>query len=478
MFDSVKVIGFAFTMLVGLMLHMTVAHGAKRVALVIGNSAYQQVSKLPNPTNDARDVAAALQRLNFDVTHESDLGRNALIESISNFSEKADNAEIAIFFFAGHGIEISRQNYLIPVDASLKTDKKVRFEAVSLEDVSAAMEGVNGLKVVLLDACRNNPFAKEMKMTSSTRSVGRGLAAPEPNVGSLISFAAKEGTVASDGTEGNSPYTRGLLANIEEPGLEVNFLFRKVRDSVLEATGGKQEPFTYGSLPGNPIYLKPPLETATLAPQAQPQTVPALVIPQPANSQVENSYWNSIVNLDNKQLFESYLERYPVGQFAEIAKYRIAQIDGVSRTLDSKVEAGKQAETGQQVATLEPAVAPEAQRTVELESVEDLVWKVQTELNRVGCSVGRADGKWGNGSKRGLNRFAEYGGYDLPDLYPTDELYRTLIDIDERVCPVRKRVNTATSTRRRVVTRERRSRNGPTVIINPTGLINGILRKF
>lgn len=433
----------AFVFLVASVVSVISAQASKRVALVVGNGAYQNVSALPNPTNDADDVATALRRLNFDVTHISDLDRNDFQNSLADFSEKSDNAEVAIFFFAGHGIEINRENYLIPIDAKLATDSKVRFEAVSLSDVSAAMEGVKGLRLVLLDACRNNPFVKEMKRSASTRSIGRGLAAPEPTVGSLVSFAAKEGTVASDGAGRNSPYTRGLLDNLEKPGLEVNFLFRKVRDSVLEATGGKQEPFTYGSLPGKSIYLKEPVQTAALAPTTQ---APAqqLVVPAPApNNQAEISYWVSIVNLNSKELFQSYVDKYPNGQFTEIARYRIDQISGVKRTLESKVDPAKTAETGQtQVASLNPAPTQPA-TTVEppKPAVENKVLSraevrsLQSQLNRVGCSVGRADGLWGKASIRGLKNYAKHSNTSWK-LQPSSALMASLKGHSNRVCPL------------------------------------------
>ena len=434
----------AFVFLVVSVVGVINAQASKRVALVVGNGAYQNVSALPNPTNDAQDVASALRRLNFDVTHITDLNRNDFQNTLADFSEKSDNAEVAIFFFAGHGIEINRENYLIPVDAKLATDSKVRFEAVSLSDVSAAMEGVKGLRLVLLDACRNNPFIKEMKRSSTTRSIGRGLAAPEPTVGSLVSFAAKEGTVASDGAGRNSPYTRGLLDNLEKPGLEVNFLFRKVRDSVLEATGGKQEPFTYGSLPGKSIYLKEPVKTAAVAPATQTAPAQQLIVPAPApTNQAEISYWVSIVNLNSKELFQSYIDKYPNGQFTEIARYRIDQITGVKRTLDSKVEPGKTAETTQtQVASVnptptQPSTAVEAPKAAveEKPMTRAEIRKVQSELNRIGCSVGRADGLWGKASIRGLKNYAKHSNTRW-DLQPTSALMASLQSHNSRVCPL------------------------------------------
>ncbi len=234
------------------------ALAAKRVALVIGNSGYQHASHLPNPVNDAADIAAVLQRLGFDVRKEHDLDYRAMRRALRDFSRLAARAEFAVVFYAGHGMEVNKHNYVIPVDAELKSDLDVQFEAVPLDLVLHAVDGAQKLKLVLLDACRNNPFTASMKMTSGKRAIGRGLARVEPGVGTLVSYAAKEGTTADDGAGRNSPYTAALLKHLEEPRLEINFLFRKVRDSVMAATNERQQPFTYGSLPGEKIYLTVP----------------------------------------------------------------------------------------------------------------------------------------------------------------------------------------------------------------------------
>ena len=197
-----------------------------------------------------------------------DLDRVAMEEALADFSDMAAGADIALVFYAGHGMEVDRRNYLIPVDAKLETDRRVPFETVSLDHVMDALDGVKGVRIVLLDACRNNPFSTSMKMTSSSRSAERGLARIEASKGTLISFSAKEGTVAADGQGRNSPYTAALLSNLKTPGLEIGLLFRKVRDSVLKATNNAQEPFVSASLSSKAIYLVPP--TAVEVPKPAP----------------------------------------------------------------------------------------------------------------------------------------------------------------------------------------------------------------
>jgi uncharacterized caspase-like protein len=183
----------------------------ERFALIIGNSAYQNVTRLTNPVNDASDLAKKLEALGFSVDLQTDLGKAALEGAVADFADRAAAADIALIFFAGHGLEVDRQNYLIPVDAKLASDRRLPVEAVNLDTVLGLLDGVAGLKLVLVDACRNNPFGATMRMTKVNRSVGRGLSRVEAGSGTLISFAAKEGTVAADGDGRNSPFTMALL---------------------------------------------------------------------------------------------------------------------------------------------------------------------------------------------------------------------------------------------------------------------------
>lgn len=162
-----------------------------------------------------------------------------------------------MLYYAGHGIEVDKRNYLIPIDAKLTTDRRLRREAIPLDDILDMLAHVKGIRLVFLDACRNNPFADGMRMVA-TRSVGRGFIGIEAPYGTVVSYSAKEGMVATDGAGRNSPFTAALLNNIAEPGLEIQFLLRRVRDSVRAATDGEQEPFISASLPGDYIYLVPP----------------------------------------------------------------------------------------------------------------------------------------------------------------------------------------------------------------------------
>ena len=228
-----------------------------RVALVIGNAAYQNVSPLTNAGRDAEALAAEFDALGFrKVTLLRDLTREQMFAALRAFAKEAETSDWAVIYFAGHGLEMGGINWLAPVDAQFRTDRDVRLEAVSIDELSTAIEGVRGLRLIVLDACRNNPFAPQMRFTNSTRSLGTGLARVEPGGGTMVAYAAKAGQVAHDGDDGNSPFMKALLKRLKQPGLEISMLFRFVRDDVLAATGRQQEPFVYGSLPSEPFYFR------------------------------------------------------------------------------------------------------------------------------------------------------------------------------------------------------------------------------
>lgn len=257
------------------------AQTEKRVALVIGNSAYRHVAALINPANDASDMAAALARLGFSITKVENAGFDTMRRALLDFGRRARAAEMAVVYFAGHGIEVGGENYLIAVDAEIRADIDADNEAIGLKNVMLTVAGATRLGLVILDACRNNPFAARMQRTVRSRSVDRGLARVEPTGSILIAYAARDGTTAADGPGRNSPFTGALLRHIETPGLEINFLFRRVRDDVLAATGRTQEPYTYGALSGEPIYFTAALISPSAGIMPAPPPV-ALSPPAPA----------------------------------------------------------------------------------------------------------------------------------------------------------------------------------------------------
>jgi hypothetical protein len=224
----------------------------RRVALLIGNGDYEHVPTLPNATNDAKALAAALTASGFQsVTLKTNLKRDEVISALSDFARIADTADWAVVYYSGHGIEYRGTNYIIPVDARLLMDRDIDLEAVDVGKVMNIVDGAKRLRLIILDACRNNPFLDQMKRTVASRAITRGLAPVEPDAGSLIVYAAKHGETALDGDGKNSPFAAALLNRIQTPNLEIRRLFDLVRDDVLTSTNKQQQPFTYGSLSGS-----------------------------------------------------------------------------------------------------------------------------------------------------------------------------------------------------------------------------------
>jgi uncharacterized caspase-like protein len=280
------------------------ARADKRVALVIGISNYQQVPRLANPWRDADALSALFRKSGFDVVDsERDLGIADLRRAIREFSSKVRDADIAVIYYAGHGMEVDGTNYLVPADAKLSNDFDVEDEAVSLDRMLRALDSVKRLRLVILDACRDNPFSRTMKRTVASRSIGRGLAKVEPTMSNtLIAFAAKAGAVAEDGDGVNSPFATALVRYIAEPGLDLRIAFGRVRDDVLKATDNRQEPFVYGSLGG---------DTVALVPQAAKSA--------DAEAQARIDY-ELAAQIGTKEAWDSFLESHPAGLYANLAR--------------------------------------------------------------------------------------------------------------------------------------------------------------
>ncbi len=245
------------------------AAAAKRVALVIGNAAYVEAGPLINPVNDAADMAKALTQSGFDVILGLDLDRHGFDEKLRAFSRGLDDAETAVLFYAGHGLQVSGRNYLIPVDASLRTERDLDFEAVSLDFVLRQMESGREGKttIVFLDACRDNPLARNLARTMGTRSasVGQGLAEAHTGVGTFIAYSTQPGNVALDGAGRNSPFTAALANRIQIQGRNLNALMIEVRNEVLKTTGGKQVPWDHSALTSD-FFFRPGTQAANGVP--------------------------------------------------------------------------------------------------------------------------------------------------------------------------------------------------------------------
>jgi hypothetical protein len=262
-------------------LFATAAAAERRVALVIGNSSYKNATSLPNTINDSNALATTFKSVGFEVViSRTDLGVVDFKRSVREFLITAENADIAVVYYAGHGIEIGGTNYLVPVDARLSRDYDVDDEAVSLDRIVWALQSVRRLRLILLDACRDNPFAAKLR-SAGMRAPSRGGLAKieEVSADTLVAYAAKAGSVSYDGDGVNSPYATALIRHLGEPGLDIRIALGRVRDDVVAMTGGRQEPFIYGSLGGSTIALVAP---GAVAKKVEPAAAPAPAAPAPA----------------------------------------------------------------------------------------------------------------------------------------------------------------------------------------------------
>lgn len=426
---------FVFAMIIALVASAGVAH-ATRIALVIGNSSYEAVPRLPNPVRDADAVADALKRLGFEVSMGRDTSKATLEGLLADFSEKAAQAEMAVIFYAGHGIEVGGENYLIPIDAKLRSDARIKFEAVSLSDILSAIEGGKGIKLVLLDACRNNPFIASME--GRTRSIGRGLAKVEAADGIYISYSAAAGTTASDGEGDHSPYTEALLSKIEEPGLELNFVFRDVADVVRQKTNGAQTPFEYGRLPRQKVYFKPPVEVA----------IP--VAKDPCSDAA--AHWAAIEDKKSAALFKAHLQYFGQCAFAELARNALDNLAEAEKqqaasatvavvdTAGAASEAAEEQKTQTSVTSADETAGEEAVALAQPDTAKadllSLTRDVQSGLVTLGCSAGGVDGRWGRQSQRALERFNKFANLSLDVDAPSQAALAAIRERKGRTCPL------------------------------------------
>ena len=288
-----------------------------RVALVIGNAAYQHAPPLANPRNDAADMAGLLRRLGFAVTEGFDITEAAMRDLIKAFDRRAGTAKVALLFYSGHGMEVDGANYLLPVDAQLEASRDLRHEAIELDFVLESMG--TGTNLVFLDACRDNPFARRWAGAKSVAVVGRGLAeVTEASAsGMFIAFATHPGHTAADGEGRNSPFTAALKQNIETPGLEVNALLTEVRRTVLASTGDVQRPWANSSLSAAFYFVPPSSPGLEVAPQQ-----PLVDAPDPAAET-----WMQIRATANAQMVERYLATYPNSPYRMAAEARLEELN-------------------------------------------------------------------------------------------------------------------------------------------------------
>jgi uncharacterized caspase-like protein len=464
------------------------AAGERRIALVIGNGAYQHTSTLQNPRNDASDLAVALQRLGFEVMQGVDLDKRTMERTIREFGVKLSGADVALFLYAGHGLQVSGQNYLLPVDAKLSSENDVDFESIALNLVLRQMEREAKTSLVLLDACRDNPLARNLARNMGTRSsqIGQGLAEVKTGVGTMIGFSTQPGNVAQDGAGRNSPYAGALIKHLETPGQDIGSVLINVRNDVYSATNGRQVPWEHTSLMGRVVLAAP---------------APAEDGNSNYDKQMEIAFWNAIKDSKSSDLLQTYLNRFPKGTFAELARVLMQQAEKESfaqkevmrrdealrraedaklaaerqqreaerKTAESKLAADLKKAQEEAKKTREALAAAEKEREAALKAAENarkqqedarksaemvvaslpkataaseqaddsaLTRSIQKELRRVGCDPGKEDGMWGSDVRGAIDKFNRHAKAALPNGGPSQDGLAAIIGKKGRVCPL------------------------------------------
>ena len=451
------------------------AQAERRIALVIGNGAYASVANLPNPPRDATAIGELFKAAGFDdVVVRTDLGNAAMRAELREFARGAVGADIAVVFYAGHGLEVGGHNYLIPVDAKLEYDTDVEDEAVDLDRVLQQLEPAKRLKLVILDACRENPFAPRMRSIASAREVGRGLAPlSRQGADTLVAYAAAVGATAADGSGVHSPFTSALLNHLTKP-VDIRLALGGARDEVLRATNGKQVPFINGSLGGEMLSLA--------APEPPPPPVIATPVPAPAPApalDVRQVAFETAMRVDTIPALDGFLALFPQSSQADIVRRERDRLVAAlpvkeppppvptpTPTIDAQqgaFETAMQADTlgaldgylarfptGWRadmvhrererlvVASLPPAQpAPTpAFSTASTPDARALAVSIEGELRRVGCYFG-ADADWGASPvKLAVAKYARFANLSPPPKAPDETLLDALKSRPDRVCPL------------------------------------------
>ncbi|HYC26309.1 MAG TPA: caspase family protein [Roseiarcus sp.] len=318
---------FFLTILVALFAQLAPSYAEKRIALVIGNAHYKNTPALANPANDAGDVAQALSAVGFDVTLKLDAGKREIDQALAQFARDSSHADAALFYYAGHGMQYRGRNFLMPVDAELQDEISLRYELTSLDDVKEALQRSNGVKIMILDACRNNPLAEKFvrSITVSTRDIPKvqGYARPEQTRGMIIVYATQADDVAHDGRGRNSPFSSAFLKEIKEPGLEIGAMFRRVNADVNAETEGQQSPEISISLTAD-YYLN--------------------------QGETDQQIWARIRTSADAGAIREFLDRYPNSFYAPDAASRLELLEREAREKDAAAQPAKR---GQEAAAAE-----------------------------------------------------------------------------------------------------------------------------
>lgn len=430
---------------------------AKRVALVIGNSKYVHAVALPNPANDAHLIASTLRNAGFQVIEGVDQDNAGMHSLISQFTEQSYDAELAVIFYAGHGMQVDGKNFLIPVDAELTSPAYLKTRTVQIDDFMAALPPEPAVGIIILDACRDNPLARTLAASlPKSRSMGSGLAPVEAKSdgvgtgGLLIAYATDPGAIAFDGNGVDSPYSTALARHLTEPGVEIQSALTRVRGEVTETTQGRQRPWHNASL-GREVFLgKFPEQAAPAAePVADASNAAATPAPSdPPSWEVEQRLWDEASKRNTVPFYEAYLDQFPNGRFATVARLNIDQLK------DSKAENRQvaavdtdeaNANSGSAVRT-SIGVSDEVKQTPGTELTESAIGldrddriDLQLRIEALGNKLGRIDGNIGPRTRQAIGVWQAKNGLPQTTYLTREQLAFLVIQTDPMMDQVRAR---------------------------------------
>jgi len=452
----------AFAVLLsGIVLFVLAAFGAeaatpdiKRVALVIGNSKYVNAVPLPNPANDAHLIASTLRNAGFNVIEGVDQDNAGMHSLISRFTEESYNADLAVIFYAGHGMQVDGKNYLIPVDAELTSPAFLKTRTVQIDEFMAALPPDPAVGVIILDACRDNPLARTLAASlPKTRSLGSGLAPVEAKAegvgtgGVLIAYATDPGAIAFDGNGVDSPYSLALAKHLTEPGVEIQSALTRVRGEVTEATQGRQRPWHNASL-GREVFLGKAAEAAPapVADASKTTAAPAPVASEPPSWEVEQRLWDEASKKNSIPFYEAYLEQFPSGRFATVAKLNIDELKDPNAQGKQVAALGTDdanANTGSAVRT-SVGISDEMKRTLGSEVTESAIGldregriDLQLRVEALGNELGRVDGNIGPKTRQAIGDWQEKNGLPPTTFLTREQLAFLVIQTDPMMEAVR-----------------------------------------
>jgi uncharacterized caspase-like protein len=437
------------------------AGGVKRVALVIGNSKYVHAVELPNPANDARLIASTLRNAGFEVIEGVDQDNAGMHSLISKFTEQSYDADLAVIFYAGHGMQVDGKNFLIPVDAELTSPAYLKTRTVQIDDFMAALPPDPAVGVIILDACRDNPLARTlaaaMPKTRST-ALGTGLAPIDPKSegvgtgGILIAYATDPGAIAFDGNGVDSPYSTALARHLTEPGVEIQSALTRVRGEVAETTQGRQRPWHNASL-GREVFLgKPATEAAPVAKPAADDAngtaapAPALVTSEPPAWEVEQRLWDEASKRNTAPFYEAYLEQFPNGRFATVARLNIDALkDPKAQKREVAALDADEANSGSAVRT-SVGISDDMKKVLGTAETENAIGldrqgriDLQLRVEALGNELGRVDGNIGAKTRQAIGDWQEGNGLPPTTFLTREQLAFLVIQTDPMMEAVRAR---------------------------------------